>query len=161
MGTEDEATRARILQMIGAYRTLMEQGNWDQWIDLWAEDAVLEFPFSPPGRQRAYTGKAQILAYMKAAACRVGVDGTTALNLIPAQDPNVAVVELSTRGRAIPTGRPFNQSYVIVFETKEGKLWRYREYWNPLVSIEAFGEGWASGDYTSTSIGSSASDSGR
>jgi ketosteroid isomerase-like protein len=78
---------------------------------------------------------------MKVAAGRIAID------LILAQDPNVAVVELSTRGRAISTGRPFHQSYVIVFETKDGKIWRFREYWNPLVLIEAFGEGWVSGNY--------------
>jgi ketosteroid isomerase-like protein len=26
-----------------------------------------------------------------------------------------------------------------VFHLKNGKLWRYREYWNPLVTIEGFG----------------------
>jgi len=148
MLTEDEATRARILQMIRAYRKLIGEGNWVQWIDLWADDAVLEFPFSPPGRQRAYTGKAEILAYMETAAGRIDIEETTSMNLIPAHDPNVAVVELSVRGRAITTGRPFDQSYVIVFETKNGKIWRFREYWNPLVLIEALGEGWVSGNYT-------------
>jgi hypothetical protein len=70
-------------------------------------------------------------------------------------------VELSIRGRSIPTSRPFDQSYAIIVEIRDGKLWRFREYWNPLVSIEAFGDGWTNGNYTSTSFGSMASDTGR
>jgi ketosteroid isomerase-like protein len=56
----------------------------------------------------------------------------------PAQDPNVVIVEMTIRGRAVETDKPYNQQFVIVAETRDGKLARYREYWNPLVSAEAF-----------------------
>jgi len=57
------------------------------------------------------------------------------------------VVELSFKGRALANGAPYNQSIVIFFETKDGKLQHYREYWNPLITIDAIGgrDKWAEG----------------
>ena len=62
----------------------------------------------------------------------------------PLKDPFAAVVELKIQGRALATNRPYNQSYVIFFQLRNGKLWRYRECWNPLISMDAFGgrEAW-------------------
>ena len=47
-------------------------------------------------------------------------------------------MEMTINGTATQTGRPYNQRYVVVAETKDGKLAHYREYWNPLISAEAF-----------------------
>ena len=133
----DEEIRARTMQVATAYQTLL--GNWDEWIELWAEDGVLDFPFAPPGRQRTYRGKDEILRYMKAASGKMKIDGITAMNVIPALDPHKVTVELTVKGQILSTGLPYNQSYVFLFEVKDGKLQNYREYWNPLVSIDAKG----------------------
>lgn len=61
------------------------------------------------------------------------------MRLFPMLDPAVAVVEVTIRGHNPGTGAPYNQSYVLFFETAGGKLRRYREYWNPLISIDAMG----------------------
>jgi uncharacterized protein len=71
---------------------------------------------------------------------RVVVDTLEAFRLFPMQDPHIAVAELTVKGHAPATGAPYNQTFVIVIETKGGKLWRYREYWNPLVTIDALGD---------------------
>ena len=67
------------------------------------------------------------------------MEGIEQLRVHPLKDPFAAVVELKIQGRALATNRPYNQSYVVFFELKNSKLWRYREYWNPLISIDAFG----------------------
>jgi uncharacterized protein len=69
----------------------------------------------------------------------MAVDKVDYRHLFPMQDPTVAMMELGATGRVLKTGNSFTQRYVAVFETKEGKLWRYREYWNPLVLIDAYG----------------------
>jgi hypothetical protein len=125
------------MQVATAYQTLL--GKWDEWIELWAEDGELEFPFAPAGRQSIYRGKAEILAYMKAASGKMKIDGITAMNIIPALDPHRVTVELTVKGMILSTGLPYNQRYVFMFEVKDDKLSRYREYWNPLVSIDAKG----------------------
>ena len=113
--------------------------EWKEWIELWAEDGELEFPFAPGGRQRTYRGKAEILAYMSAASGRVAVDSLAHVRLHPMLDPKAAVVELAIEGHVPESGATYNQVYVLFFETRAGKLWRYREYWNPLISIDAMG----------------------
>lgn len=142
----DDDVRAATLKLVGAYQTLLAEKRWDEWIDLWAEDAELSFPFAPLGRKSVYRGRAEILGYMSAVG-RVVVDSLDTARLFPAQEPNVAVVEFTVTGHAPATGAPYNQSFVIFFETKKGKIWRYREYWNPLVTIDAVGdlETWTNG----------------
>ena len=131
MSSSDDETCAATLRLVGAYQSLLGQKRWETWIDLWAEDGVFDFPFAPHGRQRTYRGKAEILAYMSATPGRVAVDAVDQMRLFPMQDPETVVVELSIKGHAPATGAPYNQAYVLFFETKCGKLWRYREYWNP------------------------------
>ncbi|HEY3889555.1 MAG TPA: nuclear transport factor 2 family protein [Caulobacteraceae bacterium] len=147
MPPADDDPRAATLQLVRAYQNLLGQKRWDEWIELWAEDGVLDFPFAPAGRQRTYRGKAEILAYMSATPGRVAVDAVDQVRLFPMQDPEIAVVELTIKGHVPTSGAPYDQAYVLFFETKGGKLWRYREYWNPLVSIDAMGgrEAWAAG----------------
>lgn len=147
MSSNDDERRAATLKLMGAYQTLLGQGRFDEWIELWADDGVLEFPFAPAGRRRAYQGKAGILAYMKHATGRIAADSVEHMQVFPMQDPDIGVVELTIKGRALASGAPYNQSFVIFFETQDGKLRRHREYWNPLVTIDAMGgrEAWAAG----------------
>jgi hypothetical protein len=147
MNSNDDERRAATLKLMGDYQTLIGQRRFDEWIELWAEDGVLEFPYAPAGRRHAYQGKADILAYMKHATGRVAADSVEQMRISPMLDPSMAVVELSFKGRALANDAPYNQSLVLFFEVQDGKLKRYREYWNPLATIDAIGdrETWAAG----------------
>ena len=139
MTASDEDIRALTLKVSTAYLTTM--GDWDAWTALWAEDGELEFPYAPVGRQGVYRGKAEIRDYMMAASGKMAMVGQPRMRLHPALDPTVLSVELTIDGKATATGNVFTQRYVMVFEVKDGKLWRLREYWNPLVNIAAFADG--------------------
>ena len=54
-------------------------------------------------------------------------------------DPNKIVVELTINGHLKSNGATYNQQYVTFFEFESGKIKHYREYWNPIVSIDAYG----------------------
>ena len=140
MPDNDEALRAATVNIMIAYQTLISQKRFDEWIELWAEDGELDFPFAPAGRKRIYRGKREILAYMSGTTGKVAIDGTESMRLFPMQDPTMAVVELTIKGHVPASGAAYNQSYVLFFEVEDGKLKRYREYWNPLVSIDATGD---------------------
>jgi hypothetical protein len=135
--TDDEAIRLETLTLMQQYQTLLTEGRFNEWIELWADDGVCEFPYANPGSPRHLQGKEQILDYMTAYPSRISIDGVDELRVHPALDPNVIVVEMTIKGRAVETDKPYNQQYVIVAETRDGKLAHYREYWNPLVSAEA------------------------
>ncbi len=62
-------------------------------------------------------------------------------------DPNAAMVEMSISAEVLSNGKSYDQSYVISYECEDGKLKHYREYWNPLVLVDAMGGAgaWAAG----------------
>ena len=135
--TDDEAIRLETLTLMQQYQRLLTEARFGEWIELWADDGVCEFPFASPGRPRLLQGKEQILAYMTAYPSRIFIEGVDKLRVHPALDPNVVVVEMTIKGRVVETEKPYNQQYVIVAETRDGKLTHYREYWNPFVLAEA------------------------
>ncbi len=148
MSPDAETERAAIQPLVQSYLFLYAQQKWDAWIDLWAEDGVLEFPFAPPGRRSRYVGKADILAYMQATAARMGgrirSEGMDYFRLHPMLEPTTVCLEMAVKGRVLETDAPYVQTYISIIETKGGKIALYREYWNPLVSMDANGgrEAW-------------------
>jgi hypothetical protein len=138
MSMNADDVRKNTLELVQSYQRLISQQRFDEWIELWAEDGTCEFPFAAEGVQRVYAGKAEILAYMAATAGKIAIDSIAHFRVHAMLDPEVAAVELAINGRAVATGRPYNQRYVAFVEVKNGKIWRYREYWNPLIALEAF-----------------------
>ncbi len=143
MSQDAENERAAIERILQNYLSLFSQQRWDEWIDLWTDDGVLEFPFAPTGRRSRYIGKSDILAYMKAVAVRmvgrVKVEELEYLHVHPMLDPATICMEMGLKGRILETGAPYHQKYISIVETKGGKLSLYREYWNPIVSMDANG----------------------
>lgn len=139
MTQDAESQRATAQMLLQTYLLLFSQQRWNEWIALWAEDGVLEFPFAPPGRKSAYVGKADILAYMKPLGGRIAAQGMDYFRVHPMLDPTTICFEMSVKGAIAETGAPYNQKYVSIIETKDGKITLYREYWNPLVSMDANG----------------------
>ncbi len=144
MSQDAETERAAFQRTLQSYLQLFSQQRWDEWIDLWTEGGVLEFPFAPPGRRRRYVGKPAILAYMKPLAGRMKIDEVEDFHVRPMLDPAMSCLEMGVKGRILATGGPYNQKYISIVEMKGGKVSLYREYWNPIVSMDANGgrEAW-------------------
>ena len=143
---DDPAAAAQLI--VQNYMFLFSQRRWEEWIELWAEDGVLEFPFAPAGRRSRYVGRAEILGYMKATAARMEAriksEGLDYFELRPMQAPSSFCLEMAVKGRVLQTDAPYLQKYISIIETSSGRISLYREYWNPLVSIDANGgrEAW-------------------
>jgi hypothetical protein len=67
------------------------------------------------------------------------VDGVQSMRIHPMLDPEKVAVELVIKGHLLSNGAAYDQTYVTIFEYQGGKIKHYREYWNPLVSITAYG----------------------
>ncbi|HEY2486857.1 MAG TPA: nuclear transport factor 2 family protein [Candidatus Binataceae bacterium] len=133
--SNSDELRAQTLKLLQSYHALIVERRFDEWIELWAEDGTCEFPYAPEGRPRVLQGKNAILAYMTGYPEWIAIDSIAEMRVHAMHDPELAVVEMAIKGRALTTGRPYNQRYVIVVEARNGKIWRYREYWNPLVTL--------------------------
>jgi len=126
------------LMMAKAAEGLMH-GDVTAWLDMFAEDGAMEFPFAPDGYPKRVEGKAALTAYLDGFPHRFRIDRVTSFVAHPVADPNLGIVEFSVEGTALSTGRPYNQSYIGVLTLRDGKIVNYRDYWNPLTGLIALG----------------------
>ena len=111
----------------------------DRWLDLFADDAVVEFPYAPPGYPARLEGKAAIDAYFRPTPQTFPGLVFTNLRRHPTVDPDVALAEVHGSATIPTTGKRYEQDYVMVLRTRAGKIVHYREYWNVNLALEAFG----------------------
>ncbi len=113
--------------------------DMERWIGLFAEDAVVEFPYAGSvGRSGRLAGKAAIDGYFR------GTPGTfrelrfSDLRLHACVDPELAIAEVHGSAIVGPMGRRYEQDYVMVLRTRGGAIVSYREYWDPTPVLAAF-----------------------
>jgi ketosteroid isomerase-like protein len=142
MATEQEATRREsidVATLINAFFQALIDKDMEAWYDLWADDALNEFPFAPPNYPKRLEGKAAIREYMNDFPKNIDVISVPFLKIHQTVDVNVVVMESRIEGRAVATKNPYNMSYICVIEFEDGKIARYVDYWNPLEVASALG----------------------
>lgn len=116
---------------------LTAAGLTDEWVMLFAPDAVLEFPFAPADVPRKVAGREALLAHMRHFPEMFDVEFVD-LVFHDTIDPSLVIAEFRSTGTARPTGKPYEQTCISVVRTDDDALIaHYLDYWNPLVSIEA------------------------
>lgn len=108
------------------------------WVELFAEDAVIEFPYASTTPRRL-EGKADIYHYMKDVPAQMQNLVFTNVRVYPTTNPNILWAEVHGEADIVSTGCRYQQDYVMCLETKAGKIVHYREYWNPMPALEAWG----------------------
>jgi uncharacterized protein len=106
-------------------------------LELFAEDAVYEFPFAPPALPNRHEGKAAIARLVD-----------VVLGLAPRiAFADVRIEPLATPGRVLAEFRGdweladgwlYRNTYLAVGELRAGRVRHWRECYNPLVLQEAF-----------------------
>ncbi|GAA1958432.1 nuclear transport factor 2 family protein [Kitasatospora viridis] len=86
--------------------------------DLWAEDAVVEYPFAPDDRAQRFTGRAGYAEFAAAgrAARPAGVAEVRALHRTA--DPEVLIAEYEVGGAV----------FVLMLRVRDGLVRHWREY---------------------------------
>ncbi|MEV7329885.1 nuclear transport factor 2 family protein [Micromonospora sp. NPDC093244] len=136
--TDVDAVRAAAQQAFKNHMEYLSSGRIPEWVALFTEDGVLEFPYAPEGYPTRTAGKANLHEYMKNFPEHFKVEFTD-LHFHETTDPSLVIAEFKSRGTALATGRPYNQTYISVVETRDGKISRYVDFWNPLIAIESLG----------------------
>ncbi|MFJ2771046.1 nuclear transport factor 2 family protein [Streptomyces sp. NPDC087300] len=106
------------------------------WVELWAEDGVLEFPFAPEGWPRRLDGKAAVADYMRHYPDHIDLHDFPDVRMHQTVEPGTVVVEMRGVGRLVKTGAPFDMTYIAVVTVRDGLISSYRDYWNPLAVLE-------------------------
>jgi ketosteroid isomerase-like protein len=128
-----------ISEVFAAHLALIDE-DIPAWVDLFAEDAIVEFPYaSAVGSPERLEGKAAIYNYMKDVPAQMQNLIFTNIREYQRSNPNVLFAEVHGEALIVATGRHYQQDYVMRLETQEGKIIHYREYWNPIPALEAWG----------------------
>lgn len=105
--------------------------------DLFTQDVVFEFPYAPEGLPRRLDGMAALADHLTRLAPMLKMRAFTLHAVHPSDD--TVIVEFSCDGSGVSTGLPYNQDYISVVTLRDGRISRYRDYWNPLVVLSALG----------------------
>ncbi|WP_338869506.1 nuclear transport factor 2 family protein [Myxococcus stipitatus] len=129
--------RAAAQRTVAEHLRLTAEGRTEEWVGLFAPNAVLEFPFAPAGVPTKVTGRDALLAHMSNFPKTFDVQFVD-LVFHDTVDPRLVVAEFRSTGTARTTGKPYEQKCISVVRTDEdARITHYLDYWNPLVAIEA------------------------
>ncbi|MFE2928913.1 nuclear transport factor 2 family protein [Streptomyces goshikiensis] len=133
----DADRRAAAQHAVAEHLRLTAAGSTDEWVELFAPDAVLEFPYAPDGVPKQVTGRDALLAHMRGFPETFDVEFTE-LVFHDTVDPGLVIAQFRSKGTALPTGKPYEQTCISVVRTDgDALITHYLDYWNPLVAIEA------------------------
>lgn len=106
-------------------------------MDLFTEDVVFEFPYAPDGLPTRLTGIPALVDHLARLGPMLELGEFTLHQVHPSGE--TVVFEFSCRGRGVATGLPYDQDYISVVTLRDGRIARYRDYWNPLIALSALG----------------------
>lgn len=112
----------------------------ERWLELFTDDAVVEFPYAAglelPQRLE---GREAIRRYFADTPKHFQGLVFTNVRRYRTTAPDVALAEAHGSATIAVTGSGYEQDYVMLVKTRDGRISLYREYWNPLPGLRAFG----------------------
>ena len=106
----------------------------ETFVQMFAEDGVMEFPYALPSPRRL-EGREALAAHLAYLARLVELLSVSDVVKHETTDPEVFIVEFASSGRAVATGEPFEQRYISVIRVRDGHIVHYKDYWNPLAIL--------------------------
>lgn len=117
--------------------SLLSSGKIVEWVDLFTDNGILEFPYATKGYPEKVEGKKDLYGYMKNFPEHLQVVFTN-LYFHPTANPNLVIAEFESDGIALSTRKPYMQKYISVVTTdNEGKIEKYVDFWNPVIFMES------------------------
>ena len=97
------------------------------------EDGLIEYPFAPPGAPERVEGSEEILKRFRKAVDVKEMHELTIRYVVPAADPEWAVVAFHFTATMKEKGDTFGNEYVAVSHVRDGRMLLFREYFDSLV----------------------------
>ena len=111
---------------------LLAQSEMAGVVELFADDAVLEFPFRPPGAKDDVVGKAAIADYFQGTKGYKKPESFPIKAVYPGHDPDVVFVEFEGHLVNTRTAERYSNDYIALFRFREGKIRQFREFFDSL-----------------------------
>jgi ketosteroid isomerase-like protein len=117
-------------------QTLVEDHT--QWQTLIADDVVWELPYAPAiGHPARLLGRDEVVRHVTWFLGAVEQFRFFDLQVYPCADPDATVAEVKAEARIKPTGRLYQQEYVLFLRAVGGKIAFLREYFDPVRAAKA------------------------
>lgn len=120
--------------VLARYHRAMLDKSADDLADLYAADAVHEFPFLFPGMPERHQGREEIRAGYRAAwgASPARPEKIHDVVVHQSTDPEVITVEQIVSGTVTTTGQPFSFPGLLVLRVRDGLIVHARDYMDGL-----------------------------
>jgi uncharacterized protein len=115
----------------------------EHFFNLLAEDAVFEFVISVPGYPRRVVGRKAVANLYRGYGDVVVLHSADGLAVHRDPETSVVVLEYAVHGRAVHTGRAYDNHFVSVITVKDRRVTHWRDYLDPVAVFEAIG--WPTG----------------
>ncbi|MFR9793811.1 nuclear transport factor 2 family protein [Streptomyces sp. MB22_4] len=128
-------------EVLARYQRAMLDKSADDLADLYAVDAVHEFPFLFPGMPERYQGREEVRAGYRAAWDASPAQPQEIREVVVHEntDPEVIVVEQVVSGTVTTTGRPFSFPGLLVIRVRNSRIVHVRDYMDGLGVAHAMG----------------------
>ena len=119
----------------------MVAGEGVEFADLFAEDGVLVYPFSPPGQPAELHGREAIRAYFadRGRARDLFVMEGVEAQILQTDDPEVVVTEITHHGWSRAADAPYRHTALGVIRVRCGQIVRYDDYMDPIALARLLG----------------------
>jgi uncharacterized protein (TIGR02246 family) len=122
-------------------RRLILSGDADGFADLFAPDAVIEWPFAPPGTPSRLEGREAIREYSRhVMASPLRFEDFEVAEFHQTQNPEVVIVEVCAKGTLTTTGQPVTATSIQVLRIRDGQIVLFRDFADPRVLEDLTGE---------------------
>ncbi|MDH6705642.1 ketosteroid isomerase-like protein [Kitasatospora sp. MAA19] len=111
----------------------------DHFFDLLAEDVVVEYVVSVPGYPRRVHGRRAVADLYRGYGDVMVLAGADELAVHHDPEASVVVLEYAVHGRAVHTGRGYDNHFVSVITIKDRQVTHWRDYLDPVAVFRALG----------------------
>ncbi|MEU6199966.1 nuclear transport factor 2 family protein [Streptomyces sp. NPDC047061] len=111
----------------------------EHFFDLLAEDVVTEYVVSVPGYPRRVEGRRAVADLYRGYGDAMVLTGADELRVHHDTGTSVVVLEYAVHGRAVHTGRAYDNHFVSVITVKDRQVTHWRDYLDPVAVFQALG----------------------
>ncbi|MGE0829948.1 MAG: nuclear transport factor 2 family protein [Hyphomonadaceae bacterium] len=131
------------VELARAFMAAVSAKDIDALDRMFTEDTAQDVPFNEAGQidwpsLRRADGKPAVMEYWRIAFAKIEKIGFHLESILEVEGGEAAFAEL-VGDNVMADGKPYRNRYVMRFDVRDGKIWRVREYYNPVISARAFG----------------------
>lgn len=125
------------LDVIEKFLSYTEQKDFDGHRQVLAENCVFAYPYATGGAPNRIEGREQIIERALIGGWKTRRDMKVFdVKYSPMLDPEWAVIEWRNESTT-DAGKPYNQRFVNIIQVVDGEMTAFREYYNPIIELDA------------------------